>query len=54
MHSVIYETYLVQWYSSDLCLIGGRGWGQSAIGISAFFYMRNIFGVEVLHRSIVD
>ena len=28
----------------DLCLIGGGGGGQSAIGIYAFFYMSNLLG----------
>ena len=26
VHSGIYETYVVQWFSRDLCLIGGKGW----------------------------
>ena len=26
-------------FSTDLCSIGGRGWGLSAMGISAFYYM---------------
>ena len=31
-----------------------RGWGQSAIGICAFFYMWNLWGVMVLHRSMLN
>ena len=30
VHYAIYETYLVYWFSRDLCLIGG-GVGQSAM-----------------------
>ena len=30
-----------------------RGWGQSAFGICAFFYMSKLFGVVVLLRSIL-
>ena len=40
--------------SSDLCLIGGRGWGQSDIGIYAFCFIRNFFSAVVLRRCIVD
>ena len=32
VHCAIFETYLVSWFSRDLCSIGG-GVGQSAIGI---------------------
>ena len=35
VHCAIHETYLVQWFSKDLCLIGGAEWGQSAMGICA-------------------
>ena len=35
----IYETYLVSWFSKDLCSIGGGGWGQSAMGICALCYI---------------
>ena len=31
-----------------------RGWGQSPMGICAFFYMGNLFGVVVFQRSMVD
>ena len=31
-----------------------RGEGTSALGIYAFFYMWNVFGVLVFHRSMVD
>ena len=31
-----------------------RGWGQTAIGICAFFYLLNIFGVVVFQRSMLD
>ena len=31
-----------------------EAWGQSAMGICAFFSMWNLFGVLVLHRSMVD
>ena len=31
-----------------------RGWGQSAKGIGAFFYMLNLFGVVVFHRSMLN
>ena len=48
VHSAVCETYLVQWYSIDLWSIGG-GW----LGICAFCYMRNLFGVVVFHRSMV-
>ena len=54
VHSAIYETYMVQWYSSDLCLIGGWMVSQSSLGICAFCYILNLFGVVVLHRSIVN
>ena len=30
VYSAIYETYLVQWFSRDLCLIGGGGASPSA------------------------
>ena len=36
VHSAICETYLVQWYSMDLCLIGG---GTCALSICAFCSM---------------
>ena len=39
VHCAIYETYLVSWFSRDLCLIGEGGWGQSAIGICALCYI---------------
>ena len=29
-------------------------WGWSALGICAFFYMQYLFGVVVLHRSMVN
>ena len=48
LYSAVCETYLVQWYSIDLWSIGG-GW----LGICAFCYMRNLFGVVVFHRSMV-
>ena len=36
----MYEMYLVQWFSRDLCLIGGwGGGGSSAIGICALCYI---------------
>ena len=50
MHSSRCQTYLVQWFSRDLCSIGG---GTSAIGICAFFYMLNLFGVVVFQRSML-
>ena len=31
-----------------------RGGGMSAPGIFAFFYIKNLYGVVVFHRSIVD
>ena len=31
-----------------------RGWGQSAMGICAFFYMWNLFGVVVFQRSMLN
>ena len=31
-----------------------RGWGQSAMGICAFFYLLNLFGVVVFQRSMLD
>ena len=31
-----------------------RGWGQSAMGICAFCYMCSLFGVVMLHRSMVN
>ena len=39
--------------SIDLWLIGG-GVGSVCTGICAFFYMSNLFGVVVFHRSMVD
>ena len=39
----IYETYLVYWFSRDLCLIGGGGWGQSAMGICALCYICQVW-----------
>ena len=45
MHSSICETYSV-WCSLDL-------WSNGGGGICAFFYMQNLFGVVVLHRSKV-
>ena len=53
VHCAIYETYLVSWFSTDLCSIAGGRWGQSAIGICAFCYMWNLFGVVVLHGSMI-
>ena len=50
VHSSICETYLVWWHCIDLWSTGGT----SAMGICAFFYMLNLFGVVVLHRSMVD
>ena len=35
----IYESYLVSWFSRDLCFIGGGCGGQSAIGICALCYI---------------
>ena len=39
VHSAIYETYAVKWCCIDLWLIRGGRWGQSGMGLSAFFYM---------------
>ena len=52
VHSSIRETYLVQWYSIDLWSIGGGV--HLALGICAFCYMLNLFGVVVFHRSMVN
>ena len=48
VHSAICETYMVLWYSIDLWSIGG------GLGICAFCYMQDLFGVVVFHRSMVD
>ena len=34
--------------------MGGWGWGQSALGICAFFYIGNLCGVVVFQRSKHD
>ena len=54
MHFSICKTYFVYCFSIDLCWIGGGRWGQSVIGICAFFYMSNLFGVVVFERSIFE
>ena len=54
VHCAIYETYLVWWFSRDLCSIGGGGGGQSAMGICALRYIWNLFGVMVFQRSMLD
>ena len=51
VHSAICETDLVQWYSLHLWLIRG---GTCALGICAFCYMLNLFGVVVFHTSMVN
>ena len=40
---VVFQRSMLNWRSG--------GWGQSAMGICAFCYMWNLFGVVVLHRS---
>ena len=51
VHSAIYETYLVQWFSIDLCSIG-EGVGQCArVYVHSAIY--DLFSVVVLHRSMV-
>ena len=49
VNSAICETYWVYWCRIDLCTIGGL----SAIGIYAFCYRWILFGVMVLHRSML-
>ena len=39
IHSAICESYVVLLSCIDLCMVGGGGWSQSAMGICAFFYM---------------
>ena len=53
-YSCIRKIFWCSGFPVDLCLIGGRGWGQSGMGIYAFCFIRNFFTVVVLHRSIVD
>ena len=53
VHSSLCETYLVYWSCTDLWLIGGGAWGQSAMGICAFFYMSNFCSVVVFQRSML-
>ena len=33
---------------------GRRKWGQSAMGVCAFCYIGNLFGVVVFHRSMLN
>ena len=69
VHCAIYETYLVSWFSRDLCLIGGGvgvslPWHSticetalvygSAMGIHALCTMCDLWGVMVLHGSMVN
>ena len=42
---VVFQRFMLDWR---------RGWGQSAMGICAFFYMCNLFGVVVFQRSMLD
>ena len=51
MHSAIYETSLVLWYSIDLWLTGG---GTCARGICALCYMFKLFSVVVFHICMVN
>ena len=51
MYFPICETYLVQWCSRDVWLIGG---GTSAMSICAFLNMLNLSGVVVFHRTTVN
>ena len=49
---LLYVKFLmVLWYSIDLWSIGR---GTSALSICAFFYILNVFGVVVFHRSVVN
>ena len=43
------------WCSAFPEIYGGlkEGWGQSAMGICAFFYMQNLFGVVVFQRYML-
>ena len=54
VHCAVYETYVVYWFSRDLCSIGGEGWGQSAMGICALCCIWNLCGVLVVQRSMLD
>ena len=69
VHCAICETYLVYWFSRDICLIGWGGgvslpWHSttcetafvywSAMGICALCTMRDLWDVRVLHVSMVN
>ena len=52
VHSAIYETYLVSWFSRNLWSIGVsicQIWAQCA-----FCYIGNLFGVMVFQKSMID
>ena len=63
VHCAMYETYLVQWFPRDICLIGGVG--QSAMGICALCYICHVWcngmqgiypwltGGSIHHRSML-
>ena len=47
----------LNWCSGFLeiyALLEKEGWGQSAMGICAFFSMSNLFGVVVFQRSMLN
>ena len=51
VHSAIFESSVVKWYSLHLWSIGG---GTSALSICAFYSIWNLFSVVVFHRSMVN
>ena len=51
-HISQYEIEVIQ--CSGVPVIYGQKGGPSALGTCAFFYMLNVCGVVVLHRSMVD
>ena len=53
VHCAIYETYLVSWFSRDLCSLGGRGWGQSAMDICAFVpYISETYSGVIVSKDL--
>ena len=51
----IYETYVVEWFSRDLCLIrGGDGVNLPWVYVHCAIYIWNLFGVMVFQRSMLD
>ena len=54
VHSSICETYLLLKWFQRFMLEWRKRWSQSAMGICAFFYISNLFGVVVFQRSIFE